>query len=72
MMESVMTTQREKFMTRLAAAREVGLIDLKLFFAPAHSFSPEEIFGALNEIEDAIDSGKCTRHSGWDKNQMRA
>lgn len=67
-----MTTQRERFMARLASAREDGLVDLKLFFSPARPFTSEEIFGALNEIEDAIEAGKCVRHSGWDKNQIRA
>jgi hypothetical protein len=58
-------TEREKFMTRLAKARDAGLVDLKFFFHPARAFEPEEIFAAMNEVEDAIESGKCVKHSGW-------
>lgn len=61
-------TERERFMARLAKAREAGLVDLKFFFHPARAFEPEEIFGAMNEIEDAIEAGKCVNHTAWKGN----
>jgi hypothetical protein len=65
-------TERERFMARLAKARESGLVDLKLLVSPSKPISPEHIFAAMNEVQDAIDAGRCTRHTGWDKNEMRA
>lgn len=65
-------TEREKFMARLAKARDAGLVDLKFFFHPVRAFKPEEIFGAMNEVEDAIEAGKCFTHSGWSGNTARA
>ncbi|WP_371423278.1 hypothetical protein [Tardiphaga sp.] len=64
-------TEREKFMTRLAKDRAAGLVDLKFFFHPTRAFEPEEIFAAMNEIEEAIDAGKCVKHSGWNGNAPR-
>jgi hypothetical protein len=64
-MERIMT-EREKFMARLAEAREAGLVDQKFFFHPARALKPEEIFGAMNQVEDAVKRGK--RHSGWNGN----
>jgi hypothetical protein len=58
-------TEREKFMTRLAEAREAGLVDLKFFFQPSKALRPEEIFAAINQVEDAIKGGNCVRHSKW-------
>jgi hypothetical protein len=63
-------TEREKFMTRLAEARAAGLVDMKFFFHPARALEPEEIFAAMNEIEDAIDAGKCVRHTSWEVNNV--
>jgi hypothetical protein len=68
-MEDTMSiTEREKFMTRLSEATKAGLVDQKFFFHPDRAFEPEEIFGAMNEVEDAIKGGRCQRHSGWDGN----
>jgi hypothetical protein len=70
-METAMT-ERERFMARLAKARESGLVDLKLFFKPERALSPEQIFAAMNEVEDAIESGRCKTHSGRAQNEVRA
>jgi aminoglycoside phosphotransferase len=56
-------TEREKFMARLAEAREAGLVDQKFFFHPARAFKPEEIFAAMNQVEDAVKRG--IRHTEW-------
>lgn len=61
-------TEREKFLARLAEARGAGLVDLKFFFRSERAMKPDEIFAALNQIEGAIKSGKCTRHAAWDGN----
>ena len=58
--------ERAKFMARLAEAREAGLVDLKFFFKPAKVMKKEEIFGAMNEVEEAVKTG--TRHKGWSGN----
>jgi hypothetical protein len=65
--ETIMS-QRDKFMARLAAAREAGLTDLKFFFMPTKPMEPEEIFGAMNEVEDAVRHNKALRHTGWKGN----
>jgi hypothetical protein len=64
-------TERERFMSRLAKDRDAGLVDLKFFFQPRQPMEPEEIFAALNEVEEAIESGKCFTHSGWSGNDVR-
>jgi hypothetical protein len=61
-------TEREKFMARLAEAREAGLVDLKFFFHPERALEPEEIFAAMNEVEEAIAAGRCVKHSAWKGN----
>ena len=43
-----MLTERDKFMTRLAEARDAGLMDQKFFFHPNRALKPEEIFAAMN------------------------
>jgi len=58
--------ERAKFMARLAEAREAGLVDLKFFFKPNKVMKKEEIFGAMNEVEEAVKDG--TRHKGWSGN----
>lgn len=58
-----MTSEREKFTARLAEAREAGLVDLKFFFHPARPMKPDEIFAAMNQVEEAVKKG--VRHSGW-------
>jgi hypothetical protein len=58
-------TEREKFMARLAKARDAGLVDMKFFFHPARPMKPEEIFAAMNEVEDAAQKG--VRHSEWER-----
>ncbi len=58
-----MMTEREKFMARLAEARDAGLVDQKFFFHPARAFKPEAIFAAMNQVEDAVKVGK--RHTEW-------
>lgn len=65
-------TEREKFMTRLSEAAKAGLVDQKFFLHPDRAFEPEEIFAAMNEVDDAIKGGKCLRHSGWEANDARA
>lgn len=65
-------TEREKFMTRLSEAAKAGLVDQKFFFHPDGAFETEEIFGAMNQVEDAIKGGKCIRHSEWTKNDAKA
>lgn len=62
-------TERDKFMARLAKARGDGLVDMKFFFQPKRPFKPEEIFAAVNEIEEAIEKGDCVRHAAWKGNQ---
>lgn len=64
-------TERDKFMARLSEATKAGLVDQKFFFHPGHAFEPDEIFGAMNKVEDAIKSGKCQRHSGWEGNTAK-
>jgi hypothetical protein len=64
--------ERDKFMARLAKDRSDGLTDWKFFFLPDREMSPEEIFAAMNEVESAIESGKCVTHSGWNGNTPRA
>ena len=66
-----MTTERTKFMARLENERDAGLMDLKLFFRSSKAMKPAEIFGALNEIEDAIKAGKSTRHEKWSGDDPR-
>lgn len=65
-------TEREKFMTRLSEAAKAGLVDQKFFFHPDRAFEPEEIFGAMNQVEDAIKGGQCIRHSEWAENDAKA
>jgi hypothetical protein len=60
-------TERERFMARLSKARDAGLVDMKFFFHPARSMKPEEIFGAMNQVEDAAQSG--ARHTEWHRNR---
>jgi hypothetical protein len=60
-------TEQEKFMARLAEARDARLVDMKFFFRPDRPMKPEEIFGAMNEVEDAVKKGR--RHSGWTGNE---
>lgn len=64
-------TERERFMARLSEATKAGLVDQKFFFRPGRAFEPEEIFGAMNAVEDAIKSGKCRRHAGWAGNDVK-
>ena len=61
-----MFTEREKFMARLAEAREAGLVDKKFFFQPNRALKPEEIFASMNQVEDAVKS--ATRHTEWNGN----
>jgi len=56
-------TEREKLIARLSEARDAGLVDMKFFFRPSRQMTPEEIFGAMNEVDDAIKCGK--RHAEW-------
>lgn len=58
-------TERDKFMDRLEKARAAGLVDMKFFLHPAKALKPEEIFAAMNEIEDAIKNKQCVRHTAW-------
>ena len=60
--------ERDKFMARLEKDRRDGLTDLKFFFRPDRALSPEEIFAAMNEVDDAIQAGRCNRHVGWNQN----
>lgn len=62
-------SERAKFMARLADAREGGLSDMKFFFMPQKEMEPEEIFGAMNEVEDAIRHKKAVRHTNWNGNE---
>lgn len=64
-------TERETFMARLDQERKEGLKDLKFFFMPSRAFSPDEIFAALNQIDNAIANGNCVQHTGWTDNQPR-
>ena len=64
--------ERDKFMARLERDRKAGLTDLKFFFRPDGALSPEEIFAAMNEVEEAIEAGKSFTHSGWKRNEARA
>ena len=59
-------TERGKFMARLAEAQDAGLVDLKFFFHPARPMKPEEVFAAMNDVEDAVKKG--VRHTDWKGN----
>jgi len=61
----MMMSERDKFMARLADAREAGLSDIKFFFMPSEAMEPEQIFGAMNEVEDAVRHENALRHTGW-------
>jgi hypothetical protein len=65
-MENVMTIEREKFLARLAEARQAGLVDIKFCFQPSKAMKPDEIFAALNHVEVAVKTGH--RHASWDGN----
>lgn len=58
-------SEKEKFLARLGDSRANGLVDVKFFFNPTQATSPEQIFAALNEIEEVIAAGECLRHSTW-------
>jgi hypothetical protein len=60
-------SEREKFMARLAEAREGGLVDMKFFFEPSKAMKPEEIFSAMNQVEQAAKTGH--RHTAWKGNK---
>ncbi len=60
-------TEGDKLMARLSEARNGGLVDMKFFFRPSRPMTPEEIFGAMNEIDDAI--SRSDRHAGWSGNE---
>lgn len=62
-------SEREKCLARFEDARESGLKSVKFFFRPETVFEPEAIFKAINEIEDAIKSGRAVRHQGWTENE---
>lgn len=62
--------ERDKFMMRLACAREAGLVDIRFCFRPTRPMKPEEIFRAMNEVEDAIKKGH--RHARWEGNSAPA
>lgn len=64
--------QRDKVMARLEKDRQKGLTDLKFCFMPERAMSSDEIFAAMNQIEDAIEDGRCVSHSGWNGNTPRA
>ena len=59
-------TEQAKFLARLDAARDQGLVDVKFLFHPSRAVKPEEIFAGLNAIEDSIERGTCFRHTRWD------
>jgi hypothetical protein len=61
-------SERDKFMSRLADAREAGLTDIKFFFMPSRAMGPEEIFGAMNEVEEAVSHKSALRHTAWNGN----
>ena len=65
-------TEKEKFLARLGNARKEGLVDVKFFFHPSRAVKPEEIFAGLNGVEDAIESGKATKHTSWKGNEIAA
>lgn len=56
-------TERDKFMARISEAQAAGLVDLKFFFHPQRPMKPEEVFAAMNEVEDAVKKG--IRHMDW-------
>lgn len=60
-------SERESFMTRLAQSRAGGLVDLKYFFNSSRPYKPEEIYAAMNEVEEAAKVG--LRHSSWHGNE---
>lgn len=62
-------TEREKFVRRIETARRDGLVALGFVLRVDRPLSSEEIFTAVNEVEDAIESGRCVRHSGWAGNE---
>ena len=60
-------SEREKFMARLAEARAGGLVDMKFFFEPSKAMKPDEVFGAMNQVEAAVKKGH--RHTEWNGNK---
>ena len=63
-------SERERFLERLAQQRAGGLVDLHYTFAPTRPMAPEEIFKAMNEVEEAIKRGR--RHTDWNGNDAAA
>lgn len=60
-------TEGDKFMARLSEARNGGLVDMKFFFRPCRPMTSEEIFGAMNELDEAI--SRSDRHAEWKGNE---
>jgi hypothetical protein len=59
-------TDREKFEAKLQQTRASGLLDLKYFFRPTQPMTPEEIYRAMNEFDEASKTGR--RHLKWKGN----
>lgn len=59
-------TEQEKFMARLEDARKGGLVDMKFFFRPSRAMKSEDIFAAMNEVDDAVRRGR--QHTSWKGN----
>lgn len=62
-------TERDKFMRRIEKLRRDGLAALGFVLRVDSQLSCGDIFAALNEVEEAIESGGCIRHSGWIGNE---
>jgi hypothetical protein len=62
-MKEMIMSQRDLFMARLAKNCQAGLTDLKFFFHPSRPMNTEEIFGAMNRVDDAVKTAQ--RHSSW-------
>ncbi|HEX5453582.1 MAG TPA: hypothetical protein VFX06_07300 [Stellaceae bacterium] len=52
-------------MANLAAAKELGLIDMKLFVLQARSLSEAEILSGMNRIDDSLKAGECEISDRW-------
>jgi|HubBroStandDraft_1064217.scaffolds.fasta_scaffold79321_3 hypothetical protein len=60
-------TEREKAMARFERELANGLVDMKFLIIDGEKLSEEEIFAAINHIDEALDSGRCQKHDTWTK-----
>lgn len=63
-------SERQRLFERLAKAKDEGLVSAGWLLRPRKPIpQPEDIYAAMNEIEDAIEAGRCVRHKDWKGNE---